>query len=310
MDALNAFDLEIRRGELVGLIGPNGAGKTTLVKLLSGLLKPDAGALRVLGHEPFRRDERFLSKIAVLMGQKSQLWWDLPARDSFRLNQAIYGIPEARYRASLDRLSAALDADAHLDAPVRTLSLGERMRVEFIAAMLHEPEIAFLDEPTIGLDAPAQRRIRDFIREENRARSLTVILTSHYMEDIRKLCPRSVLISNGRKAYDGPTEQMLASVRELKTIRARFSASPPPELLAALNGAALNGESGNGALGNGDVTVGEEGELAVRVPPERVRAVLVALAAAPDLLDIVIEEEEIADSVEKLYNAEAGRANP
>lgn len=212
--ALIDFDLEIERGEIVGLLGPNGAGKTTLVKLLSGLMRPTSGEARVLDHRPNDRREAFLSRIALVMGQKSQLWWDLPARDSLLLNKAIYGLSSAKYAASLGRLSANLNAESLLDAPVRTLSLGERMKVEFIAAMLHEPELVFLDEPTIGLDAPAQKRIRDFLLAENRERGMTILLTSHYMEDLRALCPRSVLVRNGRKVYDGGTESMLAAARE------------------------------------------------------------------------------------------------
>jgi ABC-2 type transport system ATP-binding protein len=225
VQAVAGFDLRIESGEMVGLIGPNGAGKTSLVKLLAGLMKPDSGELSVLGFRPIERKSAFLGSIALVMGQKSQLWPDVPARDSFRLNQAVYGLSEADYAANLGRLTAALDAGALLDTPVRNLSLGERMRVEFIAALLHGPALAFLDEPTIGLDAPAQRRIREFLAAENRRRGLTVLLTSHYMDDVRKLCPRSVLILDGRKAYDGPTEAMLAGATERQRIR--VSLEPP-----------------------------------------------------------------------------------
>jgi ABC-2 type transport system ATP-binding protein len=208
VDALADFDLEIRRGEMLGVIGPNGAGKTTLVKLLSGIMRPDSGKLEVLGSRPRDREFAFLSRMALVMGQRSQLWWDLPASDSFLLNKAIYGIPEERYRASLARLASSLEIEALLNSPVRSLSLGERMRMEFAAAMLHEPELVFLDEPTLGLDAPAQRRIREFLARENRERGMTLVLTSHYMEDIRSVCPRSVMILKGRKAFDGPTEEL------------------------------------------------------------------------------------------------------
>jgi ABC-2 type transport system ATP-binding protein len=211
VQALCDFDLELGRGEMLGLIGPNGAGKTTLVKLLSGIMRPDSGELEVLGHRPRDRKEAFLSRISLVMGQKSQLWWDLPASDSFLLSKAIYGIPEERYRANLERLASSLEVAHLLGAPVRSLSLGERMRMEFIAAMLHDPDIVFLDEPTIGLDAIAQKRIREFLRRENAERGLTLVLTSHYMEDIRLLCPRTVLILKGRKSYDGDTEGLFAA---------------------------------------------------------------------------------------------------
>jgi ABC-2 type transport system ATP-binding protein len=208
--ALRDFDLELRRGEMLGVIGPNGAGKTTLVKMLSGIMRPDSGELEVLGSRPRDRSEPFLSRMSLVMGQKSQLWWDLPASDSFLLNKAIYGIPEERYRASLGRLAASLEVEGLLGSPVRSLSLGERMRMEFIAAMLHEPDIVFLDEPTIGLDAPAQKRIREFLRRENAERGMTLVLTSHYMDDIRLLCPRTILILKGRKAYDGGTASLFS----------------------------------------------------------------------------------------------------
>lgn len=210
--ALRDFDLEVRRGEILGIIGPNGAGKTTLAKLLTGIIRPDSGELEVLGYRPRDRDYAFLARMALIMGQKSQLWWDLPASDSFLLNRAIYGIPEATYRRNLDRLVSSLEVEALLGSPVRSLSLGERMRMEFAAALLHEPDIVFLDEPTIGLDAPAQKRIREFLRRENERRGMTVVLTSHYMGDIRSLCSRTVLILGGRKAYDGDTARLLADV--------------------------------------------------------------------------------------------------
>lgn len=216
--ALEDFDLEARRGEILGLIGPNGAGKTTLVKLLSGIMRPSSGELEVLGCVPRERRTEFLSRIAIVMGQKSQLWWDLPAVDSFLLNKAIYGIPETRFRANLDRLAASLKVEGLLRAPVRSLSLGERMRMEFIAAMLHEPELVFLDEPTIGLDAIAQRSLRDFLRRENEERGMGIVLTSHYMGDIRLLCPRTVLIVKGHKSFDGPTAELFADAPDEKDV--------------------------------------------------------------------------------------------
>jgi ABC-2 type transport system ATP-binding protein len=223
VEALRDFDLELRAGESLGVIGPNGAGKTTLVKLLSGVMRPSSGRLEVLGTSPSGRSAAFLSRMALVMGQKSQLWWDLPASDSFLLNKAIYGLAEKDYRRSLGRLASALEVEGLLASPVRSLSLGERMRMEFIAAMLHEPDIVFLDEPTIGLDAPAQKRIRDFLRREVAERGMTLVLTSHYMDDIRLLCPRTVLILKGAKAYDGDTEGLFAEA----------GGSPPGEDIAS-----------------------------------------------------------------------------
>ncbi len=210
VDALVDFSLRIERGEIVGLIGPNGAGKTTLVKILSGIIRPSGGRARALGHDPSARKRDYLRRIAAVMGQRSQLWQDLPARDSFRLAKAVYDIDDRAYKRSVDRLVSCLGAERLVDLPVRGLSLGERMKMEFACAMLHEPELAFLDEPTIGLDAPSQRAIREFIRAENGERGMTVILTSHYMEDVLRLCPRLAVVVGGRKTYDGPTDGIFA----------------------------------------------------------------------------------------------------
>jgi ABC-2 type transport system ATP-binding protein len=290
--ALSDFDIDIRPGEIVGFLGPNGAGKTTLVKLLSGLLAPDAGELAALGHRPCRREAAFLQRITVVMGQRSRLWQDLPARDSFRLAQAVYGLEDGAYRRAVDRLSEALDARSFLDAPVRTLSLGERMRAEFIDAMLHGPDIAFLDEPTIGLDAPAQKRIREFLLEENRKRGMTILLTSHYMDDIRRLCPRSVLIRGGRKAYDGPTDAMFESVRERRTIVVRFD---PADRFPTVG------------LG-GEVAEEAPGRLVLSVRAEDARTALAELLSRVDPIDLSVEEEPIEDSVAKLYAGEGSHA--
>ena len=295
--ALDGFDLVLGRGEFLGLIGPNGAGKTTLVKLLTGLISPSSGRALVLGHEPARRREAFLSRIALVMGQKSQLWWDLPAVDSFALAKAIYGIPERRYRGELARLSAALDAEGLLERPVRSLSLGERMRVELIAALLHGPELLFLDEPTIGLDAPTQKALRDFLRSENRERGISLVLTSHYMEDIRALCPRCVLVVAGRKRYDGGTEEMLAGARARRKLRVSLEPGGPgavdPGALAALPGELA--ESGPWGF-----------SLSLR--PDEVGEAIAAVGRGFRVLDLAIEEEEMGDTVSRLYSAEAGDA--
>jgi ABC-2 type transport system ATP-binding protein len=204
VEALKDFSIRISRGEILGLIGPNGAGKTTFVKILSGIIQPSGGKVRALGFDPSARPKDYLRRIAVVMGQRSQLWQDLPARDSFKLAKAVYDIDDRTYKRSLERLLSCLGAQALIDLPVRGLSLGERMKMEFACAMLHEPDLALLDEPTIGLDAPAQKAIREFIRAENADRGMTVILTSHYMEDVLRLCPRIAVVVKGRKTHDGP----------------------------------------------------------------------------------------------------------
>jgi ABC-2 type transport system ATP-binding protein len=290
IDAVSGLDLEVRRGEILGVIGPNGAGKTTLVKMLSGIIRPTGGDLSVLGFTPRDRKEEFLSRIAVVMGQKTQLWQDLPARDSFLLNRSIYRIPERRYRATLARLTDALDAGGLLEQQVRTLSLGQRMKVEFMAAMLHEPDLIFLDEPTIGLDALAQKSIREFLRGENAARGTTILLTSHYLEDIRKLCPRTIVINRGRKTWDGSTEAMFASVRERSVVTVSFAMEP--EVLPALPEGAELLESTPFLM-----------KFVIR--REEVRAALTTLLASCEVADLSVEEEELADSAEKIYRREA-----
>ena len=323
--ALSGFDLTLDRGEFLGLIGPNGAGKTTLIKLLSGLIEPSSGTLSVLDHTPARRKEAFLQRIALVMGQKSQLWWDLPAMDSFRLNQAIYGISDSRFKIALDRLGTCLEAQDLYRSPVRTLSLGERMRVELIGALLHEPELLFLDEPTIGLDAPAQKRIRDFLRREHKDRGLSLILTSHYMEDIRSLCPRCVLIQNGVKRFDGSTDAMLAQVRERKLLKVRYAdpagiADPAdPSIAADRVGAAVKVDSApdasDTALDASDmardfsdlpaVVMEQDAQgFVLAVKPEELKSCIRIILDRWDIRDILVEEEPLEDSILKLYALE------
>ena len=204
--AVKAFDLTIEKGEMVGLLGPNGAGKTTLMKMFSGIIVPSSGELTVLGHVPFHREQSFRKKIALVMGQKSQLWWDIPAMDSFELLQRYYEIPARDFKKRLSALSSLLAVENLLKVHVRKLSLGERMKMELMACLLHQPEVLFLDEPTIGLDLVAQRNIRDFIAAYQSENKTTVILTSHYMVDVEALCSRIVLVLGGEKRYDGSIE--------------------------------------------------------------------------------------------------------
>ncbi|MEN9834452.1 MAG: hypothetical protein RL011_645 [Pseudomonadota bacterium] len=202
--AVTNFDLEIERGEMVGLLGPNGAGKTTLMKMFSGIIVPSRGECSVHGHIPFQREQVFRKKIALVMGQKSQLWWDIPAMDSFLLLQKYYEIDDRDFKKRLAELSALLGVERQMQVHVRKLSLGERMKMELMACLLHRPEVLFLDEPTIGLDIVAQRSIRDFIAQYQVQHRTTVILTSHYMADVEALCQRIVLVLGGEKRFDGP----------------------------------------------------------------------------------------------------------
>ncbi len=205
--------------ELVGIIGPNGAGKTTLIKMLCGIIQPTSGEVSVLGYRPGDLQDGFRRRYAVVMGQKSQLWWDLPALDTFRLNQKIYSIPQERFEQNLKEYTALFGVEALLHAPVRNLSLGERMKMELMAALLHDPELLFLDEPTIGLDAIAQKSIRQFLKEVNARRQVTILLTSHYMADIRHLCHRTLVVNDGRKVYDGPLEALLTRFQNSRDIQ-------------------------------------------------------------------------------------------
>ncbi len=233
--AVNSFNLEVRPGEIIGLLGPNGAGKTTLMKMMTGIIVPSSGSLRVLGHAPSERSKEFRKKIALVMGQKSQLWWDIPAMDSFKLIQSYYQIPEAHFRKKLEEMSTLLDVSKVLHIHVRKLSLGERMKLELIASLLHSPEVLFLDEPTIGLDLISQENIRSFIKDYQRQHKITVILTSHYMTDVAELCERLVLIFDGKKAYDGDLKKFENLLGSNKSVSFYFSSeqtAQDPKLLA------------------------------------------------------------------------------
>lgn len=208
--ALKPTDLSIRRGEIIGLVGANGAGKTTLIKLLSGLIHPSAGTAQVLGFKPWERHDLFLKKMSVVLGQKNQLWWDIPARESFELLMAIYGLERTRARAKIAELAEILHCTRVLATPLRKLSLGERMKMELIGSLLHEPDLLFLDEPTIGLDILSQTAVRDFIRRYAQERRPTIILTSHYMDDIAQLVERLLLIRHGSIVFDGPLSLLMS----------------------------------------------------------------------------------------------------
>ncbi|MGE5042161.1 MAG: ABC transporter ATP-binding protein [Candidatus Levyibacteriota bacterium] len=220
--AVKDISFEINPGELVGFIGPNGAGKTTTLKCLSGLLFPSAGKVEVLGYEPFQRKTPFLKQIALVMGQKNQLWWDLPPTETFILNKEIYEVPEKRFKETLNDLVELLDVKDVLNIQVRKLSLGQRMKCELIAALLHSPKVLFLDEPTIGLDVVMQKKLRDFIKQYNEKYNATIILTSHYMEDVRQLCERVIVIDHGMLLFDGRLDALVKEYTQHKLISIVF----------------------------------------------------------------------------------------
>jgi len=227
--AVRNISFSIKEGELVGFLGPNGAGKTTTLKMLSGLLHPSSGEASVLGHVPWMRERDFQKQFTMVMGQRTQLWWDLPAWDSFLLNKEIYEIPKAQFEETVDELSSLLEIKDLLDVPVKKLSLGQRMKAELACSLLHRPRVLLLDEPTIGLDVVMQQKVRDFIRTYNRSRKATVLLTSHNMEDVSELCARIILINHGQILFDGslPDFQARFGQRPLtEAMRAAFSASP------------------------------------------------------------------------------------
>ena len=230
--AVDDISFKIEEGELVGFIGPNGAGKTTTLKCLSGLLYPTAGKVQVLGFDPWDRKSQFLKQISLVMGQKNQLWWDLPAIETFNLNKEIYEVPDKQYKKTLDELVQLLEIEDILKVQVRKLSLGQRMKCELIAALLHSPKVLFLDEPTIGLDVVSQKKILDFVREYNKRHQATIILTSHYMGDIEQLCQRVMVIDNGRLCFDGQLSDIIQKYADHKLISLILNKEVDPKVVA------------------------------------------------------------------------------
>lgn len=208
-EALKGISFHIKKGSITGLLGPNGAGKTSLIKILTGLIQPEAGSVTVLGYQPFRKNKEFLKQIGVVLGQKSQLIWDLPPRDTFAMLKVIYKIPEQNYRERLDYFCQLMHLERHIDTPARNLSLGERMKCEMIAALLHHPKVLFLDEPTIGLDIHSQRTIREFLRKMADELGVTILFTSHHLMDIEKLCDQLYILKKGSLCYQGSVHQLI-----------------------------------------------------------------------------------------------------
>src|SRR5213596_2042285 len=220
--AVDAVNFQIEEGEFVGFLGPNGAGKTTVLKMLSGLLNPTSGDARVLGFVPWERRNEMKRQFSLLMGQKNALWWDLPAQESLELNRAIYGIDRDRFKKVVDGLSDLLEVRDKMNVMVRELSLGERMKMELIAALIHEPRVLFLDEPTIGLDVVSQKRVREFLRLYNSEHKIVTMLTSHYMQDIEELCDRVIVIDHGKIFFDGPLDAIIDRFSRFKIISLSF----------------------------------------------------------------------------------------
>jgi ABC-2 type transport system ATP-binding protein len=280
--AVDEITFSIGSGEVVGFLGPNGAGKTTTLKMLSGLLYPTGGLVKVLGHEPSKRRKDFLRLITLVMGNRNQLTWDLPALDSFELQRAIYGIPEAQFRRTRDEFIDMLELKDLVTKPVRNLSLGERMKMEIVAALLHRPRVLFLDEPTLGLDVTMQRRIRTFIAEYNQRYHATVLLTSHYMADVEALCRRVIVIHHGKLLFDGALSKLVDDFSAHKTLGVTLS-----------NGSDLSKY--------GQVIAQDGSRVTLRVPREDVSRLTAQLLAEQPVDDLTVEDPPIEDVIEHVF---------
>src|SRR5580658_2652030 len=285
--AAEDISFKIGEGEFVGFLGPNGAGKTTTLKMLSGLIFPTSGTARVAGFDPTKRENAYRRIFALVLGQKNQLWWDLPAIESFALLRAIYGLDESAYKATLDELVELLGVSEKLNVMVRELSLGERMKMELIAALIHRPKVLFLDEPTIGLDVVSQRAVRLFLRDYNRRHRVTIVLTSHYMADIKELCERVIVIHKGSKIYDGALDRLEAGSDSKKKI-VRFVPKDAgfPETWRSRFG---------------DTVRGGDGTFTLRVPSDDIVAVAQEVLATGPVADITIEDVPLEDIIAELF---------
>src|SRR5215475_10067202 len=274
VQAVRDVSLSVEQGEFVAFLGPNGAGKTTTLKLLSGVIYPTSGAARVLGYVPWKRDVAYRRRFALVMGQKNQLWWDLPAMESYRLHQQIYRIEPAQFERTLGELTELLEIGKLLKQPVRELSLGERMKMELTAALLHSPEVLFLDEPTIGLDVIAQHRIQHFLREYQQRRKITVLLTSHYMKDVAALCRRVVIIAQGQIKYDGSLSGIVDQFSSQKLITLQLA----------------DGQAGGDFTGYGSVVSVEPPKVKLRIERTDVPRKLASLLAQHTVEDVIVED--------------------
>jgi ABC-2 type transport system ATP-binding protein len=283
--AVRGIDLNVDEGEFVAFLGPNGAGKTTTLKLLSGVINPSAGMARVMGYVPWERDNAYRRRFALVMGQKNQLWWDLPAAESFRLHQQIYRIEPATFERKRDELVELLGVDGLLNQPVRELSLGERMKMELIAALLHSPDVLFLDEPTIGLDVVAQHNIQKFLKHYQEVRRITILLTSHYMKDVAALCKRVVIINHGRIIYDGSLSGIVDRFSSHKVLTLLFGDGKMPSDLARY----------------GEVLEVTEPRIKLRIERNQISKVLSSVLASYTLEDVSVEDSPLEEVIAKVF---------
>jgi ABC-2 type transport system ATP-binding protein len=289
--AVDAITFHIEPGERVGFLGPNGAGKTTTLKMLSGLLHPSGGQANVLGFIPFERAPEFLSQITLVMGQKQQLLWDLPPAETFAINKAIYQISDALFKETLDELTDLLQLADLVVKPTRQLSLGERMKCELAAALLHRPKVLFLDEPTIGLDVAMQATMRTFVKAYNERFGATVLLTSHYMDDVVALCPRVIVIDRGRLIYDGALDELIHKVRPEKRISLRFG--KPVERIDIER--------------FGNVVAHAGAQATLQVEQANLQPAVSGLLAALPVVDLTVEDPPLEEVMRELFQAQPGR---
>jgi ABC-2 type transport system ATP-binding protein len=303
VEAVDEVSFALEPGEVVGFLGPNGAGKTTTLKMLSGLLAPTAGGARVLGFEPFRRDNEFLRRITLLMGNRNQLQWDLPAIDSFELHRAIYRIPRNDFVRARDELIELLELGDLVNKPVRTLSLGERMKTEIADSLLHQPEVMFLDEPTLGLDITMQRRIRSFLADYNRRTGAAIMLTSHYMADVAALCKRVIVIHHGRLLFDGDLANLATRFGTSKTIRVRLADVVATDTSGHAVAAVIAECRGQG-IAVEEAVPAVEGIVALTVDRAHAPRAAALLLQRLDVVDVSIEEPPIEDVIDKVFTDE------
>lgn len=286
VNAVAGVSFSIRQGEMVAFLGPNGAGKTTTLKLLSGLIYPTSGEATAFGFTPWQRDYSYRRRFSLVMGQKNQLWWDLPAQESFRLHQAIYRIEAVEFQRRLDELTDLLEVRKLVGQPVRELSLGERMRMELIAALLHSPDLLLLDEPTIGLDVVSQRKVQEFLKHYQRERQITVLLTSHYMKDVEALCERAVIINQGLIRHDGPLATIVEQFSQHKVIELQFAGElPSPDALAEF----------------GTVFDVRAPRLKLRVPRASVPQTLSTLLSRYEIEDVSVQDRPLEEVIAEVF---------
>ncbi len=290
--AVDDISFAIEPGEVVGFLGPNGAGKTTTLKMLSGLLYPTAGSARVLGFEPSRRSADLLQQVTLVLGNRNQLAWDLPAADSYELQRAIYQLPRAEFQRTRDEFIELPDLKDLITKPVRNLSLGERMKVEIVGALLHRPKVLFLDEPTLGLDVTMQRRIRGFIADYNRRYGATVLLTSHYMADVEALCKRVIIIHNGRLLFDGDLGRLMGRFSAFQTLCVTYS-----------------GNNSNWAQ-YGEVLNKDGDRVSLRVSKAEAPQVTARILSEQRVNDLTIEDPDIEDVIEKVFSQKSVVGGP